>query len=200
VASGLPKERKLRDRFRQETASAVLAAAEEVFAEKGLHGASMNEIARRAGVAVGTLYNHFADREALLSHLLEMRCRELLQAVDGELKQTRNFHDQLVALVSTFFSSKEKHRALFLLVTQEEKARGSSDEIKREVYRRVDKLVKRGVKEGLLRERDADLYASLLMGMLRGVMMREHYGAPLTPLAECVHPLVDFFLWGARRK
>jgi AcrR family transcriptional regulator len=195
---------KLRVRFRQETAQAVLEAAEEVFVEKGLHAASMGEIARRAGVAVGTLYNHFADREALLGHLLDMRCRELLQQLDHDLKELQhaNFVGQLMAVVNNFFSMKEKHRALFVIVVQEEQAGRvlRSDDIKREVYRRIEKLVHRGVKEGYLRERDSELFPSLLMGMFRGIMMRPSYGAPETPLGECTGPLVDFFLHGARSR
>ncbi|MET8570900.1 helix-turn-helix domain-containing protein [Streptomyces sp. NPDC004783] len=43
----------------------LLAAAAEAFAEHG-EGASLDEIARRAGVGVGTLYRHFPTRQALL--------------------------------------------------------------------------------------------------------------------------------------
>ncbi len=50
----------LRERFNETTLQAVLSAAEEVFADAGLHAAHMGEIAERAGVSVGTLYNHFA--------------------------------------------------------------------------------------------------------------------------------------------
>src|SRR6185369_7246934 len=42
----------------------LVAAAREVFAERGAD-ASLEEIARRAGVGVGTLYRHFATREAV---------------------------------------------------------------------------------------------------------------------------------------
>src|SRR5437660_11601096 len=113
--------RKLKDRFREQTSSAIVAAAEEVLAEQGLHGGSMGEIAKRAGVAVGTLYNHFADREALLRHLLDTRCRELVEQLDQDLKQFQrgNFVDQLMALVNNFLSAKETHRALFVIVMQQ---------------------------------------------------------------------------------
>ena len=56
---------RLRDRFRKETSRTVLAAAEQVFAEEGLHAASMSKIAERAGVAVGTIYRHFPSKQAL---------------------------------------------------------------------------------------------------------------------------------------
>src|SRR3569832_253067 len=61
----------LRERHRSTTIETVLAAAEQVFADQGLHAAHMGEIASRAGVSVGTLYNHFKDREALLAGLLQ---------------------------------------------------------------------------------------------------------------------------------
>ncbi|MFB7584557.1 TetR/AcrR family transcriptional regulator [Streptomyces hydrogenans] len=54
----------------------LVAAAREVFAEAG-PGASLNEIARRAGVGPGTLYRHFPDRSALLSAVLSDRIERL---------------------------------------------------------------------------------------------------------------------------
>lgn len=47
----------------------ILAVAREVFAEQGAE-ASLRDVARRAGVGVGTLYRHFPTREALLEPLL----------------------------------------------------------------------------------------------------------------------------------
>jgi AcrR family transcriptional regulator len=50
----------------------ILGAARELFAE-GRTDVPMEEIARRAGVGVGTLYRHFADREALMGELVRER-------------------------------------------------------------------------------------------------------------------------------
>jgi AcrR family transcriptional regulator len=55
----------------------LVAAAREVFAERGID-ASLEEIARRAGVGVGTLYRHFATREALVEAIFEERIGEIL--------------------------------------------------------------------------------------------------------------------------
>ena len=64
----------------------ILAAAEAVFAEQGV-GVPIDEVARRAGVGVGTLYRHFPTKEALfeavIRHHLERliaEARELLQS------------------------------------------------------------------------------------------------------------------------
>src|SRR3569833_4789972 len=68
----------LRERHRSTTIETVLAAAEQVVADQGLHAAHMGEIASRAGVSVGTLYTYFKDREALLAGLLEARRAEMI--------------------------------------------------------------------------------------------------------------------------
>ena len=63
----------LRERLKGETQRAILEAAEEAFGQSGLNGARMDDIAARAGVSVGTLYNHFSDRDALLKALIVQR-------------------------------------------------------------------------------------------------------------------------------
>ena len=65
----------LRTRLRTEVRAAILDAAESVFAEEGLHRGRMEHVSRRAGTAVGTLYNHFENRDALLATLLSTRRR-----------------------------------------------------------------------------------------------------------------------------
>jgi AcrR family transcriptional regulator len=50
----------------------LVVTAREVFAERGVE-ASLEEIARRAGVGIGTLYRHFATRDALVEAVFERR-------------------------------------------------------------------------------------------------------------------------------
>ncbi len=50
----------------ERTQSALLDAAEELIVEKGIEGASISDIAKRAGSSVGSLYHHFKDKKALL--------------------------------------------------------------------------------------------------------------------------------------
>jgi AcrR family transcriptional regulator len=63
VPGGLMRHDALRNRER------ILAAAEEVFAEQGAAG-STHEVARRAGVGIGTVFRHFATKEELVEAVL----------------------------------------------------------------------------------------------------------------------------------
>jgi AcrR family transcriptional regulator len=64
----------------------LLARAHEAFTEQGTD-ASLEDIARRAGVGIGTLYRHFPTRQALLLGLLSQRLRTLATYAEGELDQ-----------------------------------------------------------------------------------------------------------------
>src|SRR5215207_5539888 len=49
----------------------IVDAATRVFADKGFHRATIKDIAHAAGIADGTIYNYFANKEALLSAILD---------------------------------------------------------------------------------------------------------------------------------
>ena len=62
----------------------IVAAARDVFGESGTE-ASMEEIAARAGVGVGTVYRRFANKDALIDELLRLATAEVLAAAERAL-------------------------------------------------------------------------------------------------------------------
>ncbi len=188
----------LRRRFREESAQAMLAAAEAVFAERGLHAASMNAIAARAGVAVGTLYNHFKDRDALLAALLAARHADLMARLrESETKTARRpFAEQLTALLTALFDEFEAHRPFLTFVMEDEHAlKIKRNTTRSELQQSFEKLAKRGVREGVLRP--SPLHATILLGLVRSLCMQtiETPGDGRALVGE----LVAFFLRGAAR-
>jgi AcrR family transcriptional regulator len=67
------------------TVEAVLAATAEAIAEHGLSGASVNRIAARAGVSVGSLYQYYPSKEALVVALIERHTEASLARLDAVL-------------------------------------------------------------------------------------------------------------------
>lgn len=57
----------------------IVAAATELFAERGYQGASIEEIARRSGVTPPVVYDHFASKQSLYRELLESHFADLQQ-------------------------------------------------------------------------------------------------------------------------
>jgi AcrR family transcriptional regulator len=96
LTSTEPSDRPLRkdaERNRQR----ILAAAGEVFAEAGL-AASLDAVAERAGVGVGTVYRRFPDKEALIDALIEARIDEIVQ-IATECAETPDPWDALVCFL-----------------------------------------------------------------------------------------------------
>jgi AcrR family transcriptional regulator len=83
----------------------VLAAAREAFAEGG-EETSLEEIARRAGVGIGTLYRHFPNRQALLEAVyvdeVEAVCRTAAELDDGDPWEALNgWFERLIGYFAT---------------------------------------------------------------------------------------------------
>jgi AcrR family transcriptional regulator len=62
----------------------ILAAAGELFAERGL-SVTLDDIARHAGVGVGTVYRRFPDKNELIDALFEDRLKALCAAAEAAL-------------------------------------------------------------------------------------------------------------------
>ena len=73
----------------QRNYDALLATAAEVFAERGVD-ASLEEIARRAGVGIGTLYRHFPNRDALSAAVYRREVDLLCDGIDELLAAHRS--------------------------------------------------------------------------------------------------------------
>jgi AcrR family transcriptional regulator len=80
------------------TVSFVLDAAAQVFAERG-YAATTNEIAARAGVSIGSLYQYFADKDALLVGLAERHLDQAQTQLQAALADVPPGPDQLVRRV-----------------------------------------------------------------------------------------------------
>src|SRR6204780_1329515 len=80
--SGRPARAPRRDAVRNH--QRILAAARDVLGESGAD-ASMEEIASRAGVGVGTVYRHFANKDALIDELVRLSLCEALAGARSAL-------------------------------------------------------------------------------------------------------------------
>jgi TetR/AcrR family transcriptional regulator, repressor of fatR-cypB operon len=60
---------------------AILRAALELFVERGFHGTSVPSVADKAGVATGTIYHYFANKEALVNSLFRTCKQHILDKV-----------------------------------------------------------------------------------------------------------------------
>src|SRR4051812_49277980 len=86
ASPGKQRARQSRTQSAEERRSAILAAALDEFTARGFEGARLDDVAKRAGVAKGTIYLYFADKETLFQELV----RSMVHPVLGTLERMRD--------------------------------------------------------------------------------------------------------------
>jgi AcrR family transcriptional regulator len=202
--SSTRKPVRLRQRLREATAEAILAAAEQAFAAEGAK-ARMESIAARAGIAVGTLYNHFTDREALWKAVCRAKREALLARLDRALQASegRPFEQALGVFVDALIAHWAENRGFLTVLVQTEPSapRGKERSTAHEIGERASRLVRRGIAAGALRDDAPELHATFLVGMMRQLLLLEA-GQALEPQGSVSvrERVVEFFLRGAGKR
>ncbi len=89
----LSPRKKPRQRRSQQTVDAILQAAARIFAERGLGGGTTNHIAALAGVSVGSLYEYFPNKDAILVAVVERQLEAMIRDVQEHLLSARSGPD-----------------------------------------------------------------------------------------------------------
>lgn len=93
----------LKERQRQERERLILDAAEALILEKGYYEMAMEDIAQRVGIAKGTVYLHFASKEALVAALLERNMQAYIDTITAILDAAQSPRAKLQAILMTTY-------------------------------------------------------------------------------------------------
>jgi AcrR family transcriptional regulator len=149
VSATQPTARPLRkdaERNRQR----ILAAAGELFAEAGLQ-VTLDAVAERAGVGVGTVYRRFADKEALIDALFEERIEQIVAIAEASCAMDDAW-DALAAFLERAVALHGEDRALKELVFSSAHGRERVARARDRIKPKVDRLVARAHACGRLRD------------------------------------------------
>ena len=159
-------------------------------------------IAAQAGVAVGTLYNHFEDRRSLVAALVSSRREALLSRLDAALVASRGAPaaEELRAFLGAVEEHARAHGPLLTVLVQAGEGPGAvrpPQTLHDELVRRANAIVARGVASGELRADRSKVFGLALVGMARAVLLRaiERGSEP----GEAGDAVVELFLRGASR-
>jgi AcrR family transcriptional regulator len=123
-----------------ERRDAILAAALDEFAARGFAAARLDDVARRAGVAKGTIYLHFADKEALFEELIRIEIGPIVAALEQASLtdiSLRQVTDQLIEVfVRGIFETRRKD-VIRLVITEGPRFPKLAEFYYREVISRV---------------------------------------------------------------
>ncbi len=177
----------------------IIDAAVIVIAENGYHQAQVSKIAKQAGVADGTIYLYFKNKEDILISVFQDKLGGFISSIEEEMERVTSATEKMLVLVRKHFEilSEDKHLAI---VTQLE-LRQSNKEIRYKIndvlkgyLKLVDSILVAGVEQGEFQKNlDVRLARHMVFGTLdeivtTWVMNEQKYN--LNEQVDPVHHLI----------
>lgn len=200
----------MRDAVREESRAAyreaILAAAERTFGRLGFHDAKMADIAAEAGVAAGTVYNYFKNKDEVFASILLRGQERVLAIQDGHaevadpIERTRlRIRDSLAYL--------EEHGVLFAMFIrlggftdyfQKRAIEDQCDTSYSEGVNRTQAMIREGISSGKLRgDIPVGDLTALLMGLCDATIFSWSRAGCPPGLASKADTIIELFLRGA---
>ncbi len=164
-----------KERERERHCQEILEAAERIFARKGYHATTVEEIAKEAEFAVGTLYNLFKGKDDLYTRVIERCVRDFLLQFEEKVLSMENPEEAVAALIELRLLHFDQHRGFVRAMF--EAAPGSRlDPVQslptqvQDMYagyiQAVTKLFEKGIARGVFDQADPFYFALCLEGVV----------------------------------
>jgi len=180
----------------------ILEAAVKVFARQGFHQATVAQIAKEAGVADGTIYLYFKNKDDILVQFFSFRAKQVFESFREEVDRAQNSLDKLRNLIHRHLAEFQRDRdgAIVYQVETHQNSRLAEAQIKEmsQMYRDIiSEIVEQGQQEGMIRK---DLYVGLvkrfIIGAVDEVINTWLHSDGEYDLVSMAGPLVELFVRG----
>ena len=199
------------DPRKQRTIDALLAAAQPLFAERRVDEVTVEEIGRRAGVAVGSIYNNFGSKEGLYAAVVARALDVDRDYMDRAYTPDRSPIEQLLAAAEQYLRFALDHPNFFRMLAFPAKpgpypgAEATAAQLSRRIdeqnARMVDAIA-RGITEGSIREVDPVMTATILWASWNGIISlawrHDDLGKEPAELTEMLDRATDLVSYGLR--
>lgn len=185
----------------------ILRAAVRVFARKGFYATRVSEIAKAAGVADGTIYLYFENKDDVLVSVFEHYLGKLIEVLNAEIEATQGAEERIRRIVEVQLGLLEGRRDLAEVVTVN--LRQSSRLLKQYAAPRfgqyletIAAVIADGQRQGALRDDlNPRILARALWGGLDGLALTWALGGDADPgrLRKAAQQYATVFLEGLRK-
>ena len=172
---------------------------------EGLKSVTMERVAQETGIAKGTVYLHYRDKQELLDAVKESALAPVMRKFDDALHDADTPDAKLRAVAVQYFSYFEEHRDLFrVLIYEREVVRVQGSRFQSERYRHMVQQTARvigdGVRAGLFRDVDAHNVAAMFIDSMYALMNQRLLSQKPAPVEDDADLIGDLFIHGLERK
>ncbi len=202
-------ERNLSRRLREKIAhrQEILEAAKRVFAKKGFHAATVDEIAQEADFSKGAVYVHFANKEDLFFSLIREKTDKLGERLEEIIHGPDDLETKLRKFVKAYLDSFDQDREFFQIIAVEHPrlTAETQDRLRLRLRGRylktlqlVDEMMQEGIQQGRLRQTEPRFLGITLLGIIHSFTAQWLLLGRKDPLSQREPLIVDLFLQGAK--
>ncbi len=178
---GLKERRQREKKARREE---ILKAARELLHKKGINGASMNQIAKKAELGVATLYSYFKNKEELFL-TIQQEGLELLEEITT--KAVENETDPRIQLKKTAFAYltfSQKRKNYYYIINYfistpeilfEPKLKTEIDEQAAKSMQVAESIIEEGIEKGIFKETDIRRTSIMFSGLVHGLTQYQKF-------------------------
>jgi AcrR family transcriptional regulator len=178
-------------------------AAIAVIARKGLGEATMQAIAEEAGIAKGTIYVYFRDREELLTRAAARAYEQLVAELSVAFNAPGTLEERLMAVTMRQLRFFDENRELFhahmALTQRTPPLRRARPGAYGQYVQSLEQLFTEGKERGEVGDVDAREIAEIYSDCIRGVIIRRIEDKSKTPHEQQAAVIVSMLLRGIRR-
>jgi TetR/AcrR family fatty acid metabolism transcriptional regulator len=180
----------------------ILEAAVKVFARQGFHQSTVAQIAKEAGVADGTIYLYFKNKDDILVQFFSFRTKQVFERFREEVDRAHTSLEKLRNLVRRHLAEFQQDRdgAVVYQVETHQNSRLAEAQIKEmsQMYRDlISEIIEQGQQDGTIRK---DLYVGLVKRLIIGavdeVINTWLHSDGQYDLVSMADPLVELFIDG----
>lgn len=155
----------------------IIDAAALLFSEFGFHEVNMELVAKKAGIAKGTIYNYFKSKEELYFAINETRLNRLISELERKFKEQISVIDDLKGFTIHLFMFLLKYRDFFLIFqrTRLKKQPLKSKNLELNIARlkeMLSNILKEGVEKKVFKNLDICFTSDLILGMIYSAVLR----------------------------
>ncbi len=192
--------------MREDKKDLIRQTAIGVIARLGFHNATTDKIAVEAGVSVGTIYNYFRSKEAILEYIFEVELDKRRTYLKKIQQESLGLRDKLERLLTMHFTAIDENPAVGKILAKEHPTPLHNDlstkinEFLRGIPAQISKLLEKGIQNGEIRSCNTQIVAVAIFGAVSSVAL---YGVGLDSaekrtrvLGQAAKELVDLYLNG----
>jgi len=177
----------------REKSSAILRAARRRFAEDGFEATKLSDVAKDAGVAVGTIYLRYESKGALLGGVLQEVEGSFRDVMSTQEIRSLSFPERFLAIVEAILATAGRHDDLAQLMSLAAFARQVEDPDAETLLTAIQAHIADGIDRAELRDDiDLPMAARMAHGMVEGAM-REMMTRPSRDAALAARQIADAY-------